>query len=56
MKTKVESPEKLNPGQLRPERPWLECAGELAHLHKETVRINKLLQGEFGQLEGEDGT
>ena len=38
MKTKVESPEKLNLGQLRPERIWLECVGELAGLHKETVR------------------
>ena len=28
--------EKLSQGSQRQGRPWLECAGELAHLHKET--------------------
>jgi hypothetical protein len=35
-------------------RPWLECAGELAHLHDETVRIQALIDGEFEQIEAED--
>ena len=33
--------EKLSLGP-RPGKPWLECAGELAHLHKETKRIQKV--------------
>ena len=28
--------EKLSLSHQRPDRPWLECAGELAHLHNET--------------------
>lgn len=47
--------EKLAQGQ-RTEKPWLECAGELAHLHKETVRIQKIIDEEFGQVEPEDLT
>jgi hypothetical protein len=35
-------------------RPWLECAGELAHLHKETRRIQELIEEEFEQIEPED--
>jgi hypothetical protein len=35
-------------------KPWLECAGELAHLHSETVRIQKLIDREFEQIEPED--
>ena len=38
----------------RPGKPWLECAGELAHLHKETLRIQKLVDDEFEQIEPED--
>ena len=33
--------EKLSRGRERKGKPWLECAGELAHLHAETVRIEK---------------
>jgi hypothetical protein len=39
-----------NPGG----KPWLECAGELAHLHKETLRIQKIIDEEFEQIEPED--
>lgn len=46
--------EKLSTGNERPDRPWLECAGELAHLHRETVRIQKIIDEEFGQIEPED--
>jgi hypothetical protein len=41
-------------GLERDERPWLACAGELAHLHEETVRIQQLVDEEFGQIEPED--
>jgi hypothetical protein len=38
----------------RKNRPWMECAGELAHLHKETLRIQELIDKEFEQIEPED--
>ena len=41
--------EKLAMGRRSPGKPWLECAGELAHLHQETVRIEKIIDDEFGQ-------
>ena len=44
--------EKLSKGKSG--KPWLECAGELAHLHKETKRIQKLIDEEFEQIEPED--
>jgi len=40
----------------RPGKPWLECAGELAHLHKEMMRIQKTIDEEFEQIEPEDWT
>lgn len=46
--------EKLSLSNQRPDRPWLECAGELAHLHRETTRIQKIIDEEFEQLEPED--
>ena len=46
--------EKLSLGSKRLDKPWLECAGELAHLHKETVRIQKIIDEEFEQIEPED--
>ncbi len=47
--------EKLSSGQ-RPGKPWLECAGELVHLHKETKRIQQIIDEEFEQIEPEDLT
>ena len=46
--------EKLSLGKQRPDRPWLECAGELAHLHRETLQIQKIIDDEFEQIEPED--
>ena len=48
--------EKLSTGSPRRCKPWLECAGELAHLHKETRRIQKLIDEELEQIEPEDWT
>ncbi|MBI4909570.1 MAG: hypothetical protein HY820_38490 [Acidobacteria bacterium] len=48
--------EKLAMGDRRNTKPWLDCAGELAALHKETVRIQKVIDKEFGQIEPEDWT
>ena len=46
--------EKLSLRGRRQDKPWLECAGELADLHKETRRIQKLIDEEFEQIEPED--
>ena len=48
--------EKLSSGIQRPAKPWLECAGELAHLHRENKRIQKVIDEEFEQIEPEDRT
>jgi len=48
--------EKLSFGRHPRGKPWLECAGELAHLHKETTRIQKIIEEEFEQVEPEDRT
>ena len=48
--------EKLSLGSQGPGKPWLECAGELAHLHKETTRIQKIIYEEFEQIEPEGWT
>lgn len=36
------------------DKPWMKSFGKLQHLHKETARINKIIEEEFGQLEPED--
>jgi hypothetical protein len=36
------------------EKPWVKLAGSLRHLHKETVRINRVIAEEFAQIEPED--
>ena len=46
--------EKLAAAFENEERPWIRLAGGLKHLHKETVRINEIMSGEFEQIEPED--
>lgn len=46
--------EKLLSASRNPGRPWLECAGELSHLHRETLRIQKKIDEEFRRIEAED--
>jgi len=36
------------------DKPWMKGAGKLRHLHKETVRIQRIIDKEFGQIEPED--
>jgi len=36
------------------EKPWKKLAGGLKHLHKETIRINKIIEEEFERIEPED--
>lgn len=46
--------EKLSKGRERKDKPWLDCAGELSHFHKETVRVQRIVEKEFEQIEPED--
>jgi hypothetical protein len=46
--------EKLEASSRGEERPWVRLAGGLKHLHKETVRINRIIKSEFARIEPED--
>lgn len=35
------------------DKPWMKAAGKLRHLHNETVRIQRITNEEFGQIEPE---
>jgi hypothetical protein len=35
-------------------KPWMKAFGQLRHLHKETARINRIIEEEFDQIEAED--
>ena len=35
-------------------KPWMKSFGALRHLHDENVRIQKIIDEEFGQIEPED--
>ena len=45
--------EKLR-GPAPEEKPWLRSFGKLRGLHKETTRINRIIEAEFGRIEPED--
>jgi hypothetical protein len=45
--------EKLRTGA-RDDKPWLKSFGKLRGLHKETERINRIIEAEFGRIEPED--
>ena len=47
--------DKLNDGRTHAgEPPWMQGFGKLRHLHKETVRIQSLIDEEFETIEPED--
>jgi hypothetical protein len=46
--------EKLATVSQKEEKPWVKLAGGLKHLHKETMRINEIMNGEFENIEPED--
>jgi len=46
--------DKLKAGATAGVKPWMRIAGKLRHLHKETARINKLVEEEFETIEPED--
>lgn len=35
-------------------KPWVKLAGGMRHLHKETQRIDRIIEEEFEQVEPED--
>jgi hypothetical protein len=45
--------EKLNVRQW-PDKPWMRGFGGLAPLHEENVRIQELIDEEFGKIDPED--
>jgi hypothetical protein len=36
------------------DKPWMKSFGKLRSLHKETVRIDRIIADEFGKIEPED--
>jgi hypothetical protein len=46
--------DKLRARSDRESKPWMETFGKLRHLHKETARINRIIEEEFDQIETED--
>jgi hypothetical protein len=46
--------EKLATTSQKEDKPWVRLAGGLKHLHKETARINAIMQSEFERIERED--
>jgi hypothetical protein len=36
------------------DKAWMKTFGKLRGLHKETARINRIIEAEFGQIEPED--
>jgi hypothetical protein len=45
--------EKLRAGA-REDKPWMKSFDKLRSLHKETARINRIIESEFGQIDPED--
>jgi hypothetical protein len=46
--------EKLASASQSGDKPWVRLVGGLKHLHKETLRIDRIIKREFGKVETED--
>jgi hypothetical protein len=46
--------DKLQAQSDKDRKPWMETFGQLRHLHKETAKINRILEKEFDEIEAED--
>ena len=46
--------DKLADADKAADKPWMAAFGKLRRLRKETARINRRIEEEFGQVEGED--
>jgi hypothetical protein len=47
--------EKLAAGPAQGEKPWMEAFGKLRHLHRDNLRIQRIINEEFEKIEPEDG-
>jgi len=45
--------DKLKESPVRGQKPWMKHVGKLKHLRKETVRINKLIEEAFEEVDTE---
>jgi hypothetical protein len=46
--------DKLRAQNNRDSKPWMKTFGKLRHLHRETVKINRIIAEEFDQIETGD--
>lgn len=46
--------DKLRAQSDRNSKPWMKTFGKLRHLHRETARINRIIEEEFDLVETED--
>jgi hypothetical protein len=46
--------DKLRAQSNQGDKPWMTTFGKLRHLHKETARINRIIEEAFDQIEAED--
>jgi hypothetical protein len=46
--------EKLRASDRAAEKPWMKSIGGLKHLHKDNVRVQRIIDEEFGKSEPED--
>jgi hypothetical protein len=46
--------DKLAAGALPDDKPWMKAIGGLRHLHKDNVRIQRLIDEEFEKVDPED--
>ncbi len=46
--------ERLRAGESAPEKRWMRAFGGLRDLHRETVRIERAIHGEFERIDEED--
>lgn len=46
--------DKLSADSKSADKPWMTAFGKLRHLRKENIRINRIIEEEFEQIEAED--
>jgi enolase len=46
--------EKLRASIHLAEKPWMKTIGGLKHLHKDNVRVQRIIDEEFGKIDSED--
>ena len=44
----------LRPNSQAGDKPWMKMVGGLRHLHKENLRIDRIIEQEFEKIEPED--